>query len=586
MSLDRHDLTKSEKRLLDDRFVRLRSELAQLLERFQTLAQDAGNSDLPPVISQLRTTILDPFFFVVVGEIKAGKSSFINALLGAEICRVDPAPCTDVIQEIVWSAEPLETEIGAHLRRVGMPAEILKDIAIVDTPGTNTIIEHHQEITQRYIPNSGLVIFVFPAKNPHTRSAWQLLETVSDEWRKRVVFVLQQADLATDRELAVNTAKVAEYARERRILEPRVFATSAVRELANQPESGFTAVRGYIRETITGGRHFYLKLRATLDTSESLFEKMAVSLAAARAQLEADRALSDSLTARAGDGRRRSGEQVALMVHTVLERYDACAAKLLADFWAGLSVPTFFRRSVVAAVGRGKGLRDWMDGLQKDFNRRLDQEVGAVVERHGSQILADIQSFVREMGASLAAMRHPSFRPEAPDIDFWQRRESIFAELQQNLEALKPTALFSERLATTPERAGSTLVGGSAMTLVGALMLAASHVPFLDVTGGILTGTGLILTGGVLAARRGRMRRELETRLRENRTRLGTELEARLMAEVEKRFTQIGGRIDPLTAYVAERHAALAALDERGIALGRDFERLTAAVERAAAVSR
>ena len=586
MFLDgRDEMKNSEKRLIDERFARLRSELAHLLERLQSLAQDAGNSDLPPVIGQLRTTLLDPFFFVVVGEIKAGKSSFVNALLGAEICRVDPAPCTDVIQEIVWSAEPLETEIGPRLRRVGAPAEILKDIAIVDTPGTNTIIEHHQEITHRYIPNSGLVIFVFPAKNPHTRSAWELLETVSDEWRKRVVFILQQADLATEQELAVNTAKVAEYARQRRIPEPQIFATSAARELAGQPQSGFAAVRGYIRDTVTGGRHFYLKLRATLDTSESLFEKIATSLEGARVQLEADRSLSDSLTGRTEDGLRRSTEQVALMVHTVLDRYDACAEKLLADFWAGLSVPTFFRRSVGAVLRRGKGLHAWMNGLQQEFNRCLEREAGAVVERHGGQLLADIETFVRELSASLAAVRHPADRPEVPDIDFWQRRETLFAELQQNIEALKPAALFTDRLATTPERAGSTLVGGSAMTLVGALMLATTHMPLLDVTGGVLTGVGLILTGGVLAARRGMMRREFEKGLRENRTRLAGELEARMAAEVEKRYAQIRRRIDPLSAYVAERHAALNALDERGIVLGQEFERLTAAVDRAAAAS-
>jgi GTPase SAR1 family protein len=581
MSLDRQEAATHAPHLIDQKFSRLRSDMAHLLERLQLLAQAAGNRDLPPVIGQLRTTILDPFFFVVVGEIKAGKSSFINALLGAEICRVDPAPCTDVIQEIVWSAAAEETRIGPHLRRVGLPAEILRDIAIVDTPGTNTIIAHHQEITQRYIPNSGLVIFVFPAKNPHTRSAWQLLETVSEEWRKRVIFVLQQADLTTAEELAVNTAKVAEYARQRRIADPSIFATSAARELAGASESGFEAVRRHIRKTVTGGRHLFLKLRATLDTSESIFEKIAVSLAEARAQLAADRALSDGLGARAEDSRRRSAEQTALMVHQVLDRYDDCAAKLVADFAAGLAVPTFFRRSLGAAVGRAKGLRDWMAGLQQDFSRALDQQISTVIREEGRRILADIETFLGELRAVLDGMSRPQCRPEAPPIDFWQRREEIVSALQRNLEALSPAALFDERLAATPERAGSTLVGGSAMTLVGALLLATTHITLLDVTGGILTGTGLILTGGVLAARRGRMRRELEQGLKNQRRRLGEELQARLEAEVERLHSQIRRQLDPLEAYVAERQAALAAVDQQGQALGRDFERLTAAVSQA-----
>ena len=568
--------------LIEANFARLRDGLTELLERLQDLASDAGSTDLQPVIGQLRASMRDPFLFVVVGEIKAGKSSFINALLGAEICRVDPAPCTDVIQEIVWSAEPAQTDIGPHLRRMGVPAEILKDIAIVDTPGTNTIIAHHQEITQRYIPNSGLVIFVFAAKNPHTRSAWELLESVSDEWRKRVVFVLQQADLTTERELAVNTAKVDEYAKQRGIADPRIFATSAALEAAGRPDSGFEAMRRYIRDTVTGGRHSYLKLRAVLDTSESIFEKIAAALTAARAQLEDDRVLSDRLTDRADGRRRRSAEQVSLMVHAVLERYDACAQQLVEAFWAGLSVPTFFRRSVGAAMGRNKGLRDWMSGLQQDFSRSLDREIGAVLARDGRQLMADIEVFVGDLSTSLSEMGGASAEPEAP-IDFWQRREAMVSELRRNLDALGAETLFSEKLVSTPEKAGSTLVGGSAMTLIGVLLMTTAHITFLDVTGGILTTAGLALTGGVLAARRGRMRRELQQGLQESRTRLSTELEAKMMAEVEKIHDQIRRQLDPLAAYVAERQTALAAVDARGKMLGEDFQRLSAAVESAAA---
>ena len=68
-------------------------------------------------------TPLDPigpqrFLFVVVGEIKAGKSSLVNALLGESVCPVDPAPCTDTIQLIVHGETPAETEIAPHVRRI------------------------------------------------------------------------------------------------------------------------------------------------------------------------------------------------------------------------------------------------------------------------------------------------------------------------------------------------------------------------------------------------------------------------------------------------------------------------------------
>jgi ribosome biogenesis GTPase A len=106
---------------------------------------------------------------VIVGEIKAGKSSFVNALLqaGKDICKVAPSPMTDTIQLITYGEEEAIEHVNAHFTRITQPVDILKEIAIVDTPGTNSIVEHHQEITERFIPHSDLIVFVFEAKNPY-----------------------------------------------------------------------------------------------------------------------------------------------------------------------------------------------------------------------------------------------------------------------------------------------------------------------------------------------------------------------------------------------------------------------------------
>ena len=105
-------------------------------------------------VSELRSRIKDPFMFVVVGEVKAGKSSFINALLGAEkeICKVAPMPMTDTIQQIIYGPEEQEVFINPFFKRIFNPSEILKEIAIVDTPGTNTIVAHQMCIRDRAYP--------------------------------------------------------------------------------------------------------------------------------------------------------------------------------------------------------------------------------------------------------------------------------------------------------------------------------------------------------------------------------------------------------------------------------------------------
>ena len=140
----------------------------------------------------------------------------------------------------------------------------------MDTPGTNSIIEQHEIITKGYIPHSDLVVFVFPAKNPHTGSAWKLLGYVNQEWRRKIIFILQQADLEREH-LAAQVESVRTYALQRGVTSPIIFATSARWEQEGKRElSGFSAVREYIRQKVTGGRYLIEKLEGQAATAQTI----------------------------------------------------------------------------------------------------------------------------------------------------------------------------------------------------------------------------------------------------------------------------------------------------------------------------
>src|SRR5690606_25164933 len=135
-------------------------------------------------------------------------------------------------------------EVNPYLKKLLLPVEILKEIAIVDTPGTNTIIEHHQEITERFIPASDLIVFVFEAKNPYRQSAWDFFNFINEDWHKKIIFVLQQKDLLNAEDLSINIKGVTEYAEKKGMKNPFVFAVSAKEEQeGKQEESGFLPLR-------------------------------------------------------------------------------------------------------------------------------------------------------------------------------------------------------------------------------------------------------------------------------------------------------------------------------------------------------
>src|SRR5467141_3189613 len=178
--------------------------LRNLLQRALWLAERSADVEATQILRSRLTNLQAAALLVIVGEVKAGKSSFINALLREDVCEVAPGPCTVRIQELVYAAERKVETLGNSWQRVSLPKEVLREITMVDTPGTNSIVKDHQTITEKYIPQSDLVVFVFSAVNPHTKSAWELLTLIKKEWHRKMVFVLQQSDRASESELIIN----------------------------------------------------------------------------------------------------------------------------------------------------------------------------------------------------------------------------------------------------------------------------------------------------------------------------------------------------------------------------------------------
>jgi GTPase SAR1 family protein len=549
--------------MISETFERFRSEVAALLEDLHRLITAINNPELEGVINDIRTHVTEPFLFVVVGEIKSGKSSFVNALLQADICRVDPAPCTDVIQQIVYAPEKTETEINPYLHRVGLPVDILKQIAIVDTPGTNTIIRYHHEITERFIPNSGLVLFVFPAKNPHTYSAWKFLDFIKEEWQKRLVFILQQADLTTEEELRVNTRKVEEYAAEHGIEAPKIFITSAKWEQEHNPRSGFEEIRVFIRETVTGGRHFYLKLSSVLDSAEQVLRKVYEALKLLLKELELDKLLTGKIEQRLVAGKDNTQKDIHYLVDRLLEQYDRTVEQVKADFEDGFSILTLFKRALRSTFTRNKPIKAWLDGLQTQFEEALITSFEDIAREGAIHFTATLRDLNDSIAEELGNAENYRSNIEGRVIDFGHKREEVITDIRNKVKEMAQTDFKTETLAANPAHMSSQLISGSALTLVGALLLM-THVTLLDITGGILTGLGILIAGGVLVVKKNKIMSEFNRTLAEARKRLKEELTAKLTAKFDLVHANIRRSVEPFFNYVSDREQKIGPLMAQG----------------------
>lgn len=196
-------MTDSTTETLGKNYFQTREKLGEAIEHLTELGKDCGvNPARLSLLTNLMANLEDPFLFVVAGEVNAGKSTLLNALFGEDFCKADVVPTTDRIAFFKYGEEPHEFDFSDEVIEVFRPNEFLRDFNIVDTPGTNSIETHHQQITEQFLPMADLVLFVFSVTNPWGSSTWDFLDRIHHQWKKKIVFVLQQCDLRTEEEVA------------------------------------------------------------------------------------------------------------------------------------------------------------------------------------------------------------------------------------------------------------------------------------------------------------------------------------------------------------------------------------------------
>lgn len=550
--------------IVDQALVQYQSSLDSLLKRLQVFAAEINNQQLQVTIRNLRTNINEPFLFVVVGEVKAGKSSFVNALLQTDICKTAADPCTDVIQQLVYSKEPFEQPVSQYLRKIGLPSEILKTLSVVDTPGTNTIVENHQEITKDFIPNSDLIFFVFFAKNPYTRSAWELLDYVSGEWRKKVVFVLQQADLAKPEELAKNKEKLAELAAQKGIQSPMVFATSVEWEVSGQQDlSGFTEVRNYIQQTLNEGSTKKLKLQGVKKTSEQIIDLLRKDLVMVQQQLIKDQAVVSKIRTKLLQNKRQSGFELESLINRLLTKYDTITARVKADFREQLTILTLVKGSFFVLFRTKKSAPLWMDELKQSCENELKTSLGEISQDGVKHFVGGIKDLLQSLVNDLQDIKVNHVTTNAITINTIESRQEIVEDVQQKVATLLNDKTFLHSIESVNASVAPRFLGGSAATVAGTAIAALTEVVLLDIIGTAFAGVGLLFAGGSLVLKKRKIIRQFEEKLDQEKIRFESELSAKLTSKLDIIYEEIERNFANIYSYVgAEEEKVIPLVDQ------------------------
>jgi len=167
------------------------------------------------------------FNLVILGQFKRGKTTLINALLGAEILPTGVVPLTS-IPTIIQYGEALRIKVlfedgrvkeirheNIHLYVtekgnprnekavkeviITYPSEYLKDgVRLIDTPGVGSVYQHNTDVAYAYLPHSDAAIFMLSVDQPVSQSETEFLKDVR-EYADRIFFLLNKIDYVRDR---------------------------------------------------------------------------------------------------------------------------------------------------------------------------------------------------------------------------------------------------------------------------------------------------------------------------------------------------------------------------------------------------
>jgi GTP-binding protein EngB required for normal cell division len=255
-------------------------DLSGTVDRVEAIRRKFGVESLAPQLSACREMLKGGGVVdvAVLGQFKAGKSSFLNGLIGAPIVPVDVLPSTAVVTRIGYgptervavhglAGEPFEiplpriaefvTERGnpANEKRISLVDVELPSLAdfagirFVDTPGLGSVFAHNTRVSKDWMPRVGAALVAVSVSHPLSEDDLLLLSDVSSHTPETAI-LLTKADLVSGEELA----SVIEFTRSQ--VNSRTGKEWRILPVSNRPgfEEMREEVRGFLRERIAGRR--------------------------------------------------------------------------------------------------------------------------------------------------------------------------------------------------------------------------------------------------------------------------------------------------------------------------------------------
>lgn len=545
---------------LDEKIAQGMSEERELLKALRDLLikQDFDDQVIDQVAG-LSGHLEELFLLVVVGEVKAGKSTFINSLLNAEVCKVGAIPTTDKIHVLKYGDVEKERIIEEFLIEKHLPFEPLRNINIVDTPGTNSIVKRHGEITESFIPRCDLILFTTSVDRPFSQTEREFLGYIVEGWAKKIIFVITKKDIKEPHELVEINDFVTDSVKKFFDFEPQIFMVSAkqarkakeTRDDALYEESGFKALEQFLFEKLSVGEKLQLKLESPINSAITICDRASESFTARMAHLKDDKRVLENIKGQLEQSESDMSENFGrfiLEIDNIILEMEKRGRN-----WVDDNVK-LTNMGMLKSAERFRGR--FKEEVIKDYETKIDDTLNKAVDWFMKKYLKVWQDTTQYFSDQAALRPHEGMVGKV-GTKFEYNREKIYdlvrADAKDKIKGFdyeEQMRRFMGRAATGINTAiGGSLIGVGAGAAVVALTTAAGFT-WIDVTG-ILAG--LTLLGGsmlVLPMQRRKIKAEFSNKITELKAALANVLEEQIKKEAREAVEKIRESFGPFFDYV------------------------------------
>jgi len=574
----------------------LTPEQTQLLHEEKEVLKNVllriATSDLPKEsLDLLQKSIIqldELFLLVVVGEFNAGKSALINAMLGEKVLTEGVTPTTSRVTMIRWGDTVKETVVDEGYSVVTHPLELLKEVNIVDSPGTNAIIRQHERLTEEFVPRSDLVLFTTSADRPMTESERQFLTRIL-AWGKKVIFVLNKTDIL-ENPAALEEVKdfISKHAAGVLGDVPQIFPVSArlaqraVTEMdPAEKERLFAAsqirdLEAYITATLDDSQRLLLKFGNPLGVAVNLVDRAQKSIQVQSDDLKVDsetaKALETTIAAYRHDLEMELPPRLA-EVENILHKLEFRGM----DFF-----DRTFRLTNIHHLIRGDAVRAAFEKeVLEDTPAQIDGQVQKLIEWLVEKDLREWQQVMTYLQRRQAAhVNHIVGGGIAPQAD---RRQEIIDKVGESVKMVVQSydqVREASALASNVESAvaQTALLEVGAVGL-GALVSTAVLSSALDITGMVAAGTLAIVGLFIIPLKRKQARDNFREKIALMRVNLSESLKTSLDAETRHTIGRMEESIAPYMRFIKAEMERINTAEGELAGLQKDLATLRAKVE-------